>query len=66
VIDLRRIIGVFFVIVGLLLLTVTGARAPLTQAPVNLYVGLVTLALGAVMWLLSLRSGRSEQPSEKA
>ena len=48
-IDLRRIIGVFFVIVGLLLLTVTGARAPLTEAPVNLYVGLVTLALGAVM-----------------
>jgi hypothetical protein len=57
VVDLRRIIGVFFVIVGLLLLTVPGARAPLTEAPVNLYMGVVTIAFGAVMWLLSLRSG---------
>ena len=55
-IDLRRIIGVFFVIVGLLLLTVTGARAPLTQVPVNLYVGLVTIAFGAVMLALGLRA----------
>jgi hypothetical protein len=59
-IDLRRIIGVFFVIVGLLLLTVPRATAPLTTAPVNLYVGAITIAFGAVMWLLSLR-GRPSQ-----
>lgn len=58
-IDLRRIIGVFFVIVGLLLLTVIGARAPLTSAPVNLYVGVVAIAFGAVMLALSLRKARS-------
>ena len=57
-IDLRRIIGAFFVIVGLLLLTVPRAQAPLTTAPVNLYVAGVTIAFGAVMWLLSLRAPR--------
>lgn len=56
VIDLRRIIGVFFVIVGLLLLTVPGARAPLTAAPVNVYMAAVTIIFGAVMLVLSLRS----------
>ena len=60
VIDLRLIIGVFFVIVGLLLLTVTGARAPLTPGPVNLYMGAVAIAFGAVMCALSLRSRRSK------
>ena len=59
-IDLRRIIGVFFVIVGLLLLTVTGARAPLTPGPVNLYMAGVTIAFGAVMLVLSLRSPGSK------
>ena len=58
VIDLRRIIGVFFMIVGLLLLTVPGARAPLTAAPVNVYVGAMTIAFGAVMCALSLRARR--------
>ena len=60
VIDLRRIIGAFFVVVGLLLLTVTGARAPLTSVPVNLYMAAVTIIFGGVMWALSLRSGRSK------
>jgi hypothetical protein len=60
VVDLRRIIGVFFVIVGLLLLIAPGARAPLTLAPVNLYVGAVTMAFGALMCALSLRSPRSK------
>jgi hypothetical protein len=60
VIDLRRIIGVFFVIVGLLLLTATGARAPLTEVPVNLYVGVVTIAFGAIMLALSLRAPASK------
>jgi uncharacterized membrane protein HdeD (DUF308 family) len=59
-VDLSRIIGVFFVIVGLLLLTVPQARAPLTPAPVNLYVGVVTIAFGAVMLAISLRSRRSQ------
>jgi hypothetical protein len=58
--DLARIIGVFFVIVGLLLLTVPGARAPLTPGPVNLYMGGVTIVFGAVMLVLSLRASRSK------
>jgi hypothetical protein len=56
--DLRRVIGVFFLIAGLLVLTATGARAPLTTAPVNLYAGVVMLAFGAVMWAFSLRPPR--------
>jgi hypothetical protein len=60
VIDLRRIIGVFFVIVGLLLLTVPGARAPLTPGPVNLYVAAIAITFGAVMWALSLRAPRGK------
>ena len=59
-IDLRRIIGVFFVIVGLLLLTVPRAQAPLTSAPVNLYVAALALAFGAFMWALSLRGRQSK------
>jgi hypothetical protein len=55
-VDLRRIIGAFFVIVGLLLLTVPGATAPLTAAPVNLYMAAITIAFGAVMLALSLRA----------
>ena len=55
-IDLRRIIGVFFVVGGLLLRTVPGTRAPLTPGPINLYMAGVTIAFGAVMLLLSLRS----------
>lgn len=60
VIDLRRIIGVFFVVVGLLLLTVPGARAPLTTAPVNMYMGAITIMFGGVMWALSLRAPRDK------
>jgi uncharacterized membrane protein len=56
--DLRRVISVFFLVAGLLLLTATGARAPLTTAPVNLYVGVVMIGFGAVMGALSLRSRR--------
>jgi hypothetical protein len=55
-VDLRRIIGVFFVLVGLLLLTVPGARAPLTPVPINLYVAGVTIVFGALMLVLSLRA----------
>jgi hypothetical protein len=60
VIDLRRIIGAFFVIVGLLLLVVPGAQAPLTQAPVNVYMAAVTIVFGGVMWALGLRAPRGK------
>ena len=59
-VDLRRIIGAFFVIVGLLLLAVPGAQAPLTQAPVNVYMAAVTIVFGGVMWALSLRAPRGK------
>ena len=53
--DLRIAIGVFFVIVGGLLLSVPGARAALTSAPVNLYAGLSMLAFGGAMLALAFR-----------
>jgi hypothetical protein len=53
--DLRLAIGLFFVIVGGLLISVPGARAALTSAPVNLYAGLAMLGFGGVMLLLALR-----------
>lgn len=54
--DLRTPIGVFFVMVGGLLLIMPGARAPLTEAPVNLYAGLAMLLFGGVMVWLARRS----------
>ncbi len=56
--DLRRVIGVFFLVAALLMLSVSGAQAELTTAPVNLYVGGVMLVFGAVMVGLSLRSSQ--------
>jgi hypothetical protein len=56
--DLRLPIGAFFILLGTLLMTVTGAHAPLDSAPVNLYAGLVMLAFGAVMVLLVQQSRR--------
>ena len=53
--DLRIAIGVFFVIVGGLLLSVPHAHAALTSAPVNLYSGLAMLGFGGVMLLLAFR-----------
>jgi hypothetical protein len=50
--DLRVPIGVFFLILGLLLTLTPSAAAPLSDAPVNLYVGLCALAFGGAMaWL---------------
>ncbi len=50
--DLRIPIGVFFLITGGLLVVMPGARAPLTEVPVNLYAGLSMLLFGGVMvWL---------------
>jgi hypothetical protein len=55
--DLRIPIGIFFAIVGVLLVTVPSARAPLTEVPVNLYAGLSMLLFGGVMlWLAWRRS----------
>ena len=55
--DLRNPIGLFFAIVGLLLLVEWRAIAPLTAAPVNLYVGVTMILFGVVMvWLARKRS----------
>ena len=55
--DLRNPIGLFFAIVGILLLVVAREAAPLTSAPVNLYVGVTMILFGLVMvWLARRRS----------
>jgi hypothetical protein len=55
--DLRLPIGIFFAIIGVLLLTVISARAPLTEVPVNLYAGLSMLIFGgAMLWLARRKS----------
>lgn len=55
--DLRNPIGIFFALVGVLLLVVGRAPAPLTAAPVNLYVGTTMVLFGAVMvWLARRQS----------
>jgi hypothetical protein len=55
--DLRTPIGAFFGSLGVLLIAMPGARAQLTDAPVNLYAGLSMLVFGGVMvWLARRRS----------
>lgn len=55
--DLRIPIGLFFAIVGLMLLVAWSETAPLTTAPVNLYVGVTMILFGLVMvWLARRRS----------
>lgn len=54
--DLRWPIGIFFVLLGVILAAMLGARAPLTEAPVNLYTGLVMLGFGGVMLVLARRA----------
>jgi predicted phage tail protein len=57
--DLRRPIGLFFAIVGIILIAVSfisGARAPMTQTDINLYSGLSMLVFGGVMLWLSRRT----------
>lgn len=54
--DLRIPIALFFGIVGVILLTVTGNHAPLTEAPVNLYAGVSMLLFAGVMAWLARRS----------
>ena len=55
--DLRIPIGFFFLLLGVLLAITPSAGAPLTDGPVNLYVGLVALVFGAGMLLLARRRG---------
>jgi hypothetical protein len=55
--DLRNPIGLFFAIVGLLLLERWREVAPLTSAPVNLYVGVTMILFGlGMVWLGRKRS----------
>jgi hypothetical protein len=56
--DLRLPIGAFFVLLGVLLLTVAGSHAQLDSEPVNLYAGLVMVVFGGVMLLLVQQSRR--------
>jgi hypothetical protein len=55
--DLRNPIGIFFALVGLLLAYNWRETAPLTEAPVNFYVGATMVLFGGVMvWLARRRS----------
>lgn len=57
--DLRTPAGLFFSLLGLILLGLgifsPGLRAALTAVNVNLYCGIVMLAFGGVMLLLAYR-----------
>jgi len=59
--DLRLPSGLFFAITGVLLLIVSfsNPHAPMTDANVDLYTGLVMLAFGALLLLLAMRSRRA-------
>jgi hypothetical protein len=55
--DLRNPIGIFFALVGLLLAYNWRETAPLTDSPVNFYVGATMVLFGGVMvWLAQRRS----------
>jgi hypothetical protein len=60
--DLRVPIGWFFVITGVLLLGMglldPGARAPMTDANINLYCGICMTLFGAFLLLLAMRAAR--------
>jgi hypothetical protein len=53
--DLRTPLGVFFAILGVVLMAAPRVPARLTDAPVNLYVGLSMLLFGGTMLLLAFR-----------
>lgn len=53
--DLRLPIGIFFTLLGVILVAMPGMRAPLTAAPVNLYSGISMLVFGGVMLWLAFR-----------
>jgi len=58
--DLRLPTGSFFALIGLILMAMglfaPEARAPLTDANVNLYCGMVMLAFGLFMLFLARRA----------
>jgi hypothetical protein len=58
--DLRLPSGLFFVLTGAMLtgvgLLATGEQAPLQQANVNLFAGVVMLVFGAFLLLLARRA----------
>ena len=58
--DLRKPSGYFFSLLGVVLtlmgIFAPGTRAPLTDANVNLYVGLAMIAFGVILLLLARRS----------
>ena len=53
--DLRVSIGVFFSILGVVLMATPASGAVLTDAPVNLYTGAVSVVFGLTMLALSRR-----------
>jgi hypothetical protein len=57
--DLRNPIGIFFALLGGLLLTQTSARATLGDAPVNLYTGEAMIVFGLVMLGLAYRGRKN-------
>ena len=59
--DLRVPSGVFFGLVGALLLAVsfTNPHAPMTDSNVDLYTGLAMLAFGGFLHLLAMRSRKA-------
>ena len=63
--DLRLPIGTFFAILGVILIAMSGAHSPLSDAPVNLYAGLSMLVFGAVMLWLAYRGCRTSVPGSK-
>jgi len=57
-IDLRKPSGLFFVLLGVILVGVsfTGATAPLLEMNLNLYTGLVMLVFGGTLLWLARRT----------
>jgi uncharacterized membrane protein HdeD (DUF308 family) len=53
--DLRIPLGVFFAILGVVLIASPRVPARLTDAPVNLYVGVSMVLFGGIMLLLAFR-----------
>jgi len=59
--DLRFPSGLFFAIVGMLLIAVSfsSPRAPMTDSNVDLWCGLAMLAFGGLLLALAMRSRRT-------
>lgn len=61
--DLRLPSGIFFALTGVILVVhsviLPGLRAPMTEANVNLYSGLVMLVFGGLLLTLAARGRRA-------